>query len=140
MKPTARLYQCVRCHKQVKICSMCDRGNIYCGQYCAILARTHALARAGARYQSTFIGKRRHAARQARYRKKVTHQGSPLPHENASIEMLENKPEKAEITHLETDLSCYFCKNPVSDWIRKGFLRRRGHKPSPGLQGCPQAP
>jgi len=140
MKPTARLYQCVRCHKQVKICSMCDRGNIYCGQYCAILARTHALARAGSRYQNTFIGKLRHAARQARYRKKVTHQGSPLPHEDVPIGMLENNPRKSETTQIETGLSCCFCKNPVSEWLRKGFLRRRGHKPSPGLQGCPQAP
>ena len=140
MKPTARLYQCVRCHKQVKICSTCDRGNIYCGKYCATLARTKSLARAGSRYQSTFIGKQHHAARQARYRKKVTHQGSPPRSKNAPMESLENRPKKTEKGQGEISSTCCFCKNQVSDWLRKGFLRRRGHKSSPGLQGCPQAP
>jgi len=144
MEPTPRLYLCVRCHEQVKICRKCDHGNIYCGHGCAALSRTLSLRFAGARYQSTLKGRHRHAARQARYRrthpKKVTHQGSPPSVQNASIDLLENNPEKAENRQQNMAFTCCFCKKPVSAWIRNGFLRRRGPKKSTGLQTCPQAP
>lgn len=38
---SARLFQCARCHALTKICSHCDRGNVYCGD-CAIPARKKA--------------------------------------------------------------------------------------------------
>lgn len=75
---TYRLYHCRRCRMQVCICAACDHGNIYCAGECSGLARRECVRRAGARYQSTLRGARRHAARQRRYRErreKVTHQG-----------------------------------------------------------------
>ena len=78
-----RLYNCQRCGLQVHICRQCDRGNLYCTMGCAPIRRRESVQRARARYQRTYRGACRHAARQsewrARQRKEVTHQGSPEP-------------------------------------------------------------
>jgi hypothetical protein len=78
-----RLYSCRRCARQVRICRGCDRGNQYCVGECARIRRRESLRRAGARYQSSYRGASRHAARQRAWRsrrvQKVTHQGSPMP-------------------------------------------------------------
>ena len=81
-RASARLFLCAGCRLQVLICSCCDRGQIYCAEDCAQRARRRSLQCAGQRYQNGPPGRRRHAARQGRYRargKKVTHQGSPPP-------------------------------------------------------------
>ena len=77
-----RLYNCVRCAKQVRICRRCDRGNRYCAEGCAQISRREAQRRAGRSYQRSPRGACNHAARQARLRarhaNKVTHQSSPV--------------------------------------------------------------
>jgi hypothetical protein len=77
---TYRLYSCARCAAQVRICRRCDRGNRYCAGACSRIRRRESLHRAGARYQRSHRGARRHAARQGAWRsrraRKVTHQGS----------------------------------------------------------------
>jgi hypothetical protein len=63
----------------VSICGRCDRGNIYCAGECAAVSRRASNRRAGARYQRTRRGARRHAVRQQAWRdrelEKVTQQG-----------------------------------------------------------------
>jgi hypothetical protein len=63
----------------VSICNRCDHGNIYCAGECAAISRRASNRRAGARYQRTSRGARRHAARQQAWRdreiEKVTQQG-----------------------------------------------------------------
>ena len=79
-EPTYRLYHCRRCAVQISICTRCDHGNVYCRGECTQLARRESLRRAGARYQRTFRGASRHAARQRRYRERcaeVTHHRYP---------------------------------------------------------------
>ena len=80
MNPSARMFQCARCHCQVIVCRHCDRGNVYCANGCADLARSASLRRAAKRYRSTRRGRHSNADRQrrfrARQREKVTHQGS----------------------------------------------------------------
>ena len=77
---TYRLYSCGRCAGQVRICCDCDRGNRYCAGECAPIRRRESLRRAGERYQLSYRGACRHAARQSAWRerqaRKVTHQGS----------------------------------------------------------------
>jgi hypothetical protein len=76
----ARFFLCARCHAQVLICSCCDRGQIYCADGCAGLARREGQRAAGQRYQTSRRGRVVHALRARRYRarqKNVTHQGSP---------------------------------------------------------------
>ena len=77
---TYRLYSCARCAAQVRICRRCDRGNRYCAGACARMQRCESLRRAGARYQRSYRGACRHAARQCAWRarcaQEVTHQGS----------------------------------------------------------------
>ena len=144
MKHVPRLFQCVLCHTQSRVCSKCDRGQIYCGTVCAVFARKKSMKLAGIRYQRTFNGKRNHAARQARYRMRqkeiVTHQGSPSRPQHAPMNSLENKAENTENGHVKLALTCYFCKKPVSDWIRNDFLRRRRSHASSGSKASPQAP
>ncbi len=74
-----RLYNCWRCAVQVRLCSRCDHGNIYCAAECAQIRRLESCRRAGARYQRTRRGAHHHAARQMRWRmrqrQEVTHQG-----------------------------------------------------------------
>jgi len=78
-EPSYRLYNCRRCAVQVRICSCCDHGNIYCAGECAQIRRRESRRRASARYQLTRRGAHHHAARQRRWRmrrrQKVTHQG-----------------------------------------------------------------
>jgi hypothetical protein len=64
---TARFFLCARCRAQVLICSCCDRGNIYCAQDCAQVARRGAQRAAGRRYQLSLRGRRNHAARAQRW-------------------------------------------------------------------------
>lgn len=81
LEDAPRLYHCGRCGEQVRICRRCDRGNTYCAGPCAPIRRRESLHRAGARYQQSYRGACRHAARQSAWRarraQKVTHQGSP---------------------------------------------------------------
>ena len=144
MKPTSRLYQCIRCHKQTIICSCCDRGQIYCGKICSILARNKLIKAARVRYQLSFKGKRKHAACQARYRlrlsKKVMDQGSPKTPPHDLIHLTENKTNMLEKNQNNSILRCCFCRKKVSEWLRNDFIRRRGNKKSAKLRPCSQAP
>lgn len=144
MKPTPRLFLCLRCHKQVFLCSWCDHGQIYCGRTCAHAARQKSLRLARLRYQQTFKGRRNHAACQARHRRKlknkVTDHGSPPTHQNAPMLSLENEPEKSKNERPGATLRCCFCKKHVSDWIRNDFLHRRDRKSATRLRPCAQAP
>jgi hypothetical protein len=72
----------VLCGVLVEICSSCDRGNRYCFDGCAAVARAESRRRSSARYQATEAGRLNHAARQQTYlerreekESKVTHQG-----------------------------------------------------------------
>lgn len=144
MEPTPRLFLCMRCHKQVVLCSTCDHGQIYCGKVCAYFSRQKSLRLARQRYQKTFNGRRNHAACQARYREKlrnkVTDHGSPPLRQDAPMQSLENKPEESEKEHPSSTRCCCFCKKHVSDWFRNDFLRRRNRKKPTRLRFCAQAP
>lgn len=64
------------CRQMFFLCSHCDRGQVYCGKACSLIARRASLRAAGARYQATADGRHAHATRQVRYRErheKVTH-------------------------------------------------------------------
>jgi hypothetical protein len=132
---SARLFLCVGCRMQVLICSCCDRGQIYCAEDCARRARRCSLHCAGRRYQNGPTGRRRHAARQGRYRardKKVTHHGSlpPRPDDllapgspvSASDAAAPQDRPRRTITH------CHWCGRRCPPLVRQGFLRRRGRR------------
>ena len=68
MNPSARLFNCARCHCQVIICRRCDRGQVYCAEGCADLARITSRRRAGKRYSTTRRGRHNNAERQRRFR------------------------------------------------------------------------
>lgn len=66
-----RVFFCAHCSKRVVICRCCDHGNYYCpDNECSKQHRIKAKRRYRADYQNTHIGRRNHAASQARYRLK----------------------------------------------------------------------
>lgn len=140
-----RLYSCAGCASQVRICRRCDRGNRYCADGCAQRQRKQSLDRAGRRYQNTFQGACRHAARQrawrARHASKVTHHGSQTAATPATVaatlvaaleiprEVLANRsmpPPTAVRLLTRSTPRCSFCQRPLSAFARLGFLRRVG--------------
>jgi hypothetical protein len=132
---SARLFLCAGCRLQIVVCSCCDRGQIYCAEDCSQRARRCSLQCAGQRYQNGSSGRRRHAARQSRYRardKKVTHQGSPPPPVNDLL--APGSPMSASGVATPQDRAwrtithCHWCGRPCPPLVRQGFLRRRGHR------------
>ena len=101
---TYRLYSCGRCVEQVRICCDCDRGNRYCAGECAKIRRRESLRRAGERYQLSYRGACRHAARQSAWRErqaqKVTHQGS-LPTADTLIVAAISTQTATQGTHVD---------------------------------------
>ena len=122
---TARLFYCARCLQPVVICSRCDRGNIYCGSKCSGQSRTLNHHIANQKYQHSLKGRLKHAKRQRRYRerqkataKKVTDQGSPALPPN---DVLPRQPNERPSWQVST-ARCHFCGEPVSLFLRNGFL------------------
>ena len=134
-----RLYNCARCAVQVCICSHCDRGDQYCADDCAQIRRRESVCRAGVRYQRSFRGASKHAARQSAWRARrmqiVTHQGS-VPGVDAGIvvtsfTMTEESdvelvalPPVSQRQPLRSLVSrCSFCWRPLPAFARLGPLR-----------------
>ena len=125
MDTPGRRYRCVRCGKEVLICSACDHGNRYCAGDCAKLARSHSTKQAGRRYQTSPKGRIKHAARQRGYMlkfQKVTHQGSPpRSPDDLLLPIPTGNPEIA----VHDPAHCHFCNRPLVQFVRNDCLRRR---------------
>ena len=141
----ARLFLCARCRRQVLICSVCDRGQQYCGARCSDLARNESLRAAGRRYQQSRRGRHCHAERQRRYRRRrregacreiVTHQGSAssrcgvaLVHQRVlrreASPSMSPKPatKRARATSGTSKMHCHFCARPISEFVRLHWRR-----------------
>lgn len=132
-----RLYSCARCAKQVRVCRHCDRGNRYCGGECASIRRRESLARAGQRYQTSYRGACRHAARQSRWRERraqiVTHQGSLAVGVAATVAAVafqargelchDDPPGVRPCLRVAIERCCSFCGGVLSFFARLGPLR-----------------
>lgn len=135
---TYRLYHCCRCGMQVCICAQCDCGNLYCPGECAELARRESVRRAGARYQRTLRGARKHAERQRRYRKRkrdVTHQSFSLVTSRCNvsrhlvsasepIDVASQEPSRPPIRLLQR--RCAFCGRSLPAFARLHTWRWSG--------------
>ena len=141
----ARLFLCARCRRQVLICSVCDRGQQYCGARCSGLARDDSLRAAGRRYQQSRRGRHCHAERQRRYRRrrrdgvcreKVTHHGSaasrcgaPLVRQRVlrreASPSMSPKPvtKRARAASGTSKMQCHFCARPISEFVRLHWRR-----------------
>jgi hypothetical protein len=146
---TFRLFNCRRCRGQVRICSPCDRGHLYCAT-CAPICRLEARRRASARHQRTPRGARCHAARQKAYRarcaQKVTDTGcakgaalATVPATSAAtvscdaILTLDPEPEPpASVAEISDRLDraiewcCDFCRRALPRFARLQTLRGWG--------------
>ena len=144
----ARLFVCLRCRAQVLVCSHCDRGQIYCGGTCAQEARQRARQAAGKRYQASYRGRLKHAARAGRYRarrKIVTHQGSPSQPRNDVVPLAALDAVRLDAAVAATKSAagssrevvtrsqaptagywhCHWCGDRCSPLVRIEFLRGR---------------
>ena len=147
MQDSHRRYNCARCRKLVIICRTCDRGHRYCLDDCSQIRRRESQKRAEQKYQKGRQGKRKHAARQQRYRerctikkaeleKKVTDQGSPSPAEKVKdpapriINSTRGKEKKNVSMSQKKDqhrstiakTCCHYCGQPSCGWLRREFL------------------
>ena len=136
---TYRLYHFCRCGMQVCICAQCDCGNLYCPGDYAEPARRESVRRAGARYQRTLRGARRHAERQRCYRQRrrqeVTHHGlflvtrrysvsRRLVSASESIDVDVKEPPRPPTRLLQT--RCAFCGRPLPAFTRLHAWRWSG--------------
>jgi len=141
MNLSARLYNCVRCHMQITICSPCDYNNIYCGSICSGAARRMSCSMAAKRYQKSHRGRLKHAERQRRYRSrqknKVTHHSSPVLPPHA---VLPPEPNRLISAAVGGHLHCHFCGRACSPFLRRGFLRDAGQSSPPRPASWPLAP
>lgn len=144
-----RLFNCARCHRQVRICRRCDRGHRYCTDGCAQAARRDSVRRAGRTYQQSPAGRRRNGLRQARYRWqvwrqharpspfRVTHQGSPKVSPAAQLDLTTQAEGPATPTAATEEVHrhdpdaiaraedcCHFCLAACGPFVRLDFLRR----------------
>lgn len=145
MMDTPRRYHCARCRVPVVICRACDRGNLYCFDGCADLARAESQRASAQRYQLTRQGRHNHADRQRRYRQrlqqKVTQQGSPAigPGDLLRFE-LGRRQQRADSPVVTThpSMRCHGCGQHCSPFVRLTVLRgrssriRRSPRTSPG--------
>lgn len=141
MELSGRLFNCVRCHVLVIICSPCDRNNIYCGSTCSRAARQKSCTMASQRYQKSHRGRLKHAERQRRYRGrreiKVTHHSSPAlpPHV-----VLPPQPNELISEAMSGQLRCHFCSKLCSPFLRRGYLRHSRQNSPPHSASWPLAP
>lgn len=146
MQPNYRLFQCALCLAQVAICSFCDFGQRYCAEDCSQEALRQSWREATRRYQATPRGRRRRAARQARYRarqggsaeppvrasggvetapaQKVTHKGSPAASRRRTLRRTSVVRRCQRGEGLAVVL-CSFCGDACEPYARRDFLRRR---------------
>lgn len=128
MLPSARLFNCARCHCQVTICTRCDRGQRYCAQGCAALARTESCARASRLYQSSRAGRENNALRQARHRarqrQKVTHQGSALEDPSDLLAEALSTVQREAVSEPGPVIHCHFCRCQCDPFLRRRWLAR----------------
>jgi len=150
METTARIYNCVRCHRQVVLCSHCDRGNIYCFGGCSRRARQDSCRDANRRYRQSRKGRFSAALRQAKYRRhqkhrtateptleeKVTHQGSLEDLTSVSITVISEKrglmqkhataagPSDLKVV-IDGEIECHCCGRSVSLYLRNRTMRQR---------------
>jgi hypothetical protein len=94
-----------RCSRLFSVCGPCDSGRRYCGRECAREARRLQQRDASRAYQLTDRGRRAHAERQARYRRRATGvtQHSPAKAPTATHRASETSPshtgkETAQVT------------------------------------------
>jgi hypothetical protein len=143
MREDYRLFSCARCHRLVAICSVCDRGQWYCGKSCSQQARRERARAASQRYQATRKGRRNHAARQARHRQKrraasrstqqVTHRGTPpQPAEVTLRATIAESPATTRCTQTaagrqagDGGVRCDFCGALCQPFARREPLRCR---------------
>ena len=142
-EPAYRLYNCLRCEEQVRICERCDHGNVYCAGECASIRRRESLRRAQTRYQRSRRGARRHAARQRRWRERqrqtpkiVTHQGSPATVTQCIVAVspfIQSQPidaspgEPEQVPKVRSPLErCAFCGAALPDWTHQRPWRWSG--------------
>ena len=127
VRQSNRLTTCLlpQCGRVFAVCGPCDRGRHYCSDSCSRGARRVKQCLAGARYQTTERGRRKHAERQAhRESRRVTHQ-CPRP-----------TPEIPVIVHVdELSAPARIPSHPVQPPMLREALTHRHeslHRPAAG--------
>ena len=136
-----RRFLCAGCRVVAYLCTACDRGQRYCSDGCARVARRRSQRESDRRYQSGERGRLKHAERARRYRERcrsVTEQGpvsspeqdlrssapSPVPTSSPPEETTTTLAGTGEKAHFG-QVNCHRCRRWCDPWIRHAPLRRR---------------
>lgn len=130
---STRLFQCLRCRRQVMVCQQCDTGQRYCARGCRQHARKASCKRAQLKYQNSRKGRVNNAQRQHRFRqrqkekaKRVTHQTSlSIPANDLLIEKRIANNKAIKKSKRRDYNACHFCGRHCGDLFRMGFLKKR---------------
>jgi hypothetical protein len=132
---------CAECHKIAVFCEDCDMRQRYCSDECAKLARQRLQRLSGARYQKTFEGAQKHAARQASYRirqrEKVTHQYFSSSDSSEIVEQAEQETAESTVLQPETTPAPLCCKScgRRCDFVVRSWPWPRLRLPASRIQG-----
>lgn len=138
---TGRILACAWCHEIAVFCEDCDSRQRYCSDECARMGRRQSVRQSGARYQRTFEGAQKHAARQASYRvrqhEKVTHQYFSSSDSSEIVEQAEQETTEPTALQLETTpapLCCNSCGRRC-DFVVRSWSRTRLSLSKSRIQG-----
>ena len=127
-----REFQCARCDAWTRVCSECDHGQVYCPGDCRAIRRRESVRRAGAKYQGSPVGARKHAARSSTGSKRSLGTSTPyVPgHGPWQIQGLDLQGSSAAIRQnlrLDDD-AMYGVEDRVKTWrrVREDRLRILG--------------
>lgn len=131
MSESLRFYHCSLCEAKVVICSRCDRGHRYCNRNCRVIARRASLKRAAIKYQNSFRGRIKNAARQQRFlyrrNKKITHHRSKRFIVYGVVKTRPSNTLTLPQNNKNLGLTkCHFCFRRVPGPLRLSFLHS-GH-------------
>ena len=76
--PVSRISFCPRCKAQFAVCESCERGQMYCGQPCATLARWANLQAIRRRYRRSPEGKAAHRDQERQRRQRRRSEARPV--------------------------------------------------------------
>lgn len=133
-----RVFECLRCRRQMFVCRFCDRGYRYCSDECGTVARKEQTRRSQAAYLRDDEGRETHRLNQWEYRKRKKAAGCVIDQSSKNIQIdatIVERPEEflgREISPedpipepmVQPDglLRCFICGGHFPPYVRRSFL------------------
>lgn len=149
----ARTFKCCGCQTDVRVCTVCDRGQRYCSANCRNQVRRACQRRASACYQRSRVGSINHARRQQQYRERQRQEKQQLEPEQIVTQQCSQQASAGDLLVPEMELGaidnhadvavsplyCHWCSRAITGVRRMGWLRHSEQaEPDHRLNGEPR--